>query len=109
MVRGQDESGYLFVSIRGGRVSREMVRRAVRAAAIDQGIVEEEASKFHEKFTPHTFRNVFTTLMRRQGMDDRILQFTRGDSPSWTIDLYTKIDRQEVKEQYLECTSSLNL
>lgn len=44
MVRGHDESGYLFVSIRGNLVLREMVRRAVRAAAVDQGIVGKEAS-----------------------------------------------------------------
>jgi integrase/recombinase XerD len=108
MVRGRTESEYLFGSIHGNRVSREMVRRAVRTAAVDQGITEEKASEFNEKFTPHTFRTVFTTLMRRQGMDDRILQYIKGDSPSSTIDLYTKIDRQKVKEQYLECMKSLN-
>lgn len=109
MVRGQTESEYLFVSVRGNRVSREMVRRAVNTAAVEQGIVEKEASEFHEKFTPHTFRTVFTTLMRRQGMDDRILQFIRGDSPSRTIDLYTRVDRQEVKEQYLKRMKPLYL
>ena len=109
MIRGRSESEYLFISIRGDRVSREMVRRAVENAAIEQGVVDETASEFHEKFTPHTFRTVFTTLMRRQGMDDRILQYIRGDSPSSTIDLYTKIDPQEVKEQYLEYMKSLNL
>lgn len=93
MVRGQTDSNRLFVSIRGNRVSREMVRRAVQTAAVEQGITEEEASEFHEKFTPHTFRTVFTTLMRRRGMDDRVLQYIRGDSPSRTIDLYTKVDR----------------
>lgn len=109
MVRGRTDSEHLFVSIRGTRVSREIVRRAVQTASVEQGITEEGASEFHEKFTPHTFRTVFTTLMRRQGMDDRILQYIRGDSPSRTIDLYTKIDRQEVKEQYLECMKSLGL
>lgn len=107
MVRGRTGSKYLFVSIRGNRVSREMVRRAIQTAAVEQGITEEKASEFHEKFTPHTFRTVFTTLMRRQGMDDRILQFIRGDSPSRTIDLYTRIDRQEVKEQYLDCIKQI--
>lgn len=90
-VRGHTDSDYLFVSIRGHRVSREMVRRAVRTSAIEQGVTDEEAREFHEKFTPHTFRTVFTTLMRRQGMDDWILQYIRGDSPSQTIDIYTKL------------------
>jgi len=109
MVRDRRESDYLFVSIRGDRVSRQMVRRAVTTAAVEQGVVEEDASEFHEKFTPHTFRTVFTTLMRRQGMDDRILQYVRGDLANQTIDLYTRIDRHEVKEQYSNCMKPLNL
>jgi len=109
MVRGQTDSQYLFVSIRGNRVSREMVRRAVRTAATEQGITDEDASEFHEKFTPHTFRTVFTTEMRRQGMDDRILQYIRGDSPQGTIDLYTKVDRQEARQQYRNCIKTLHL
>lgn len=109
MVRGRTGQDHLFVSIRGNRVSREMVRRAIRDAAVTRGVVEEDASEFHEKFTPHTFRTVFTTEMRRAGMDDRIIQFIRGDAPTQTMDLYTIVDRHEVKAQYLDYVKSLGL
>jgi integrase/recombinase XerD len=69
--------------------------------------MEEGEILFHRKFTPHTFRTVFTTVMRQQGMDDQILQYIRGDSESQTMDIYTRVDREEVREQYLRCIQSL--
>ncbi|MFC6719174.1 tyrosine-type recombinase/integrase [Natrialbaceae archaeon GCM10025810] len=109
MVRPSGDSNYLFVSIRGDRVSRERVRVAVRNAAVDCDVMEEGATQFHRKFTPHTFRTVFTTLMRQEGMDDRILQYIRGDANSQTMDIYTRIDREEAREQLIECMQSLDL
>ena len=104
---GDHDEGYLFVSIQGNRVGRERLRRTIREAAVDTGVMQEGETRFERKFTPHTFRTVFTTLMRRQGMDDRILQYIRGDSESETMDIYTRVDREEVKEQYLGCIKSL--
>ena len=100
---------YLFISMRGHRLSRERIRVAVREAVIAGGIMEEGETRFHRKFTPHTFRTVFTTLMRQQGMDDRILQYIRGDSNDQTMDIYTRVDREEAREQYLECMRPLDL
>lgn len=104
-----DDLDHLFISMRGHRLSRERIRVAVREAAIAGGIMEEGETRFHRKFTPHTFRTVFTTLMRQQGMDDRILQYIRGDSNDQTMDIYTRVDREEAKEQYLECIRPLDL
>lgn len=108
-IRRDVESDYLFVSIRGSRVAREQVRRTVREAAVKAGIMDKGETEFHRKFTPHTFRTVFTTQMRQQGMDDRILQYIRGDSSSQTMDLYTRVDRKEAREQYLDCITKLGL
>jgi integrase/recombinase XerD len=47
--------------------------------------------------------------MRQQGMDDRILQYIRGDSNDQTMDIYTRVDREEAREQYLECMRPLDL
>ncbi|WP_226008328.1 tyrosine-type recombinase/integrase [Natrinema salinisoli] len=104
-----DELDYLFVSMRGHRLSRERIRVAVRKAAISSGIMERGETQFHRKFTPHTFRTVFTTLMRKRGMDDRILKYIRGDSSDQTMDVYTRVDRGEVREQYLDCIAKLGL
>jgi integrase/recombinase XerD len=109
LVRGDSDVGYLFTSIRGDRLSRDRLRRVVREAAIESGVMKDGETRFERKFTPHTFRTVFTTMMRRQGMDDRILQYIRGDAESETMDIYTKVDREEVREQYLDCIKILEL
>lgn len=108
-IRSTEASDHLFVSIRGNRLSRERVRKAVRESAVECGVMERGEIRFGRKFTPHTFRTVFTTLMRRRGMDDRVLRYIRGDSCREIIDLYTRVDREEVCRQYLECVESLRL
>lgn len=100
---------YLFVSIREDRVGRERVRRSIRKAAVDAGVMDEGETRFHKKFTPHTFRTVFTTLMRKQGMNDHVLRYIRGDSESETMDIYTRVDRDEAREEYLDCIKTINL
>jgi len=104
--RGTD---YLFVSIRGERVSKTSVQRAVKNAAEESGIMESEEERFHKKFTPHTYRTVFTTLMRNQGMPDHILRYIRGDSNEETMDIYTRVDRDQARQQYLDCIKTLEL
>jgi integrase/recombinase XerD len=85
------------------------VQRVVRDAAVRAGLMDEGETRFHRKFTPHTYRTVFTTLMRNQGMKDHILQYIRGDSNNRTIDVYTRVSRDEAKREYLECIKSLDL
>jgi len=107
--RSDRAEDYLFVSIRGNRISKTQVQRAVRNAAVDAGIMEKGEDRFHKKFTPHTYRTVFTTLMRNQGMKDHVLRYIRGDSNKETMDIYTRVDRYKAREQYLNCIKTLNL
>ncbi|XGI84388.1 tyrosine-type recombinase/integrase [Halorutilales archaeon Cl-col2-1] len=86
------ELDYLFVSIRDDWLAKTVVQRAVRQAAVSEGIMEDGEDRFHKKFTPHTFRTVFTTLMRNQEMKQHVLQYIRGDSESETMDIYTRVD-----------------
>lgn len=104
-----DDSEYLFTSLRGNRLDRERMRRVVRGAAVRLGIMKEGEIRFEKKFTPHTFRTVFTTEMRNSGMKDHILQYIRGDSESETMDIYTRVDRDEAREEYLEHVKNLGL
>jgi len=108
-IRPEDKSPYLFVSIRGQRLGRERVRRVVREAAVDAGVMKEGEDRFHKKFTPHTYRTVFTTLMRNQGMKDHFTQYIRGDSESETMDIYTRVDREDARDAYLNCIKPLDL
>lgn len=104
--RGSD---YLFESVKGGPLKREQVRRAVRKSAVRQEVMKSGETRFHKKFTPHTFRTVFTTLMRNQGMSDHVLKYLRGDSKSETMDIYTRVDRDQARREYLECIKRLDL
>jgi integrase/recombinase XerD len=109
LIRRDTNLDYLFVSIRGDRLSKTVIQRAVRDAAVQEGIVEDGEDKFHKKFTPHTFRTVFTTLMRNQGMKPHILQYIRGDANSDTMDIYTRVDRNDARTEYLECMKPLGV
>jgi integrase/recombinase XerD len=71
--------------------------------------MESGEDRFQGKFTPHTYRTVFTTLMRNQGMKQHILRYIRGDAASETMDIYTRVDREEAREEYLNCIKILGL
>jgi len=51
--------------------------------------MEDGEDRFYKKFTLHTFRTVFTALMRNQGMKQHVLQYICGDAESETMDIYT--------------------
>ena len=108
-VRRGRETDYVFTSIRGNRLSREQVRRAVRQAAVDASVMVEGEDRFEKKFTPHTYRTVFTTLMRNEGMPDHILRYLRGDADSEAMDVYTRVDRTVARDAYLQRIKSLDL
>ncbi|MFB6103595.1 MAG: tyrosine-type recombinase/integrase [Halobacteriaceae archaeon] len=103
------DTDYLFLSIRGNRVSKSQVQRSVKQPAVEAGIMDRGEDRFHKKFTPHTYRTVFTTLMRNQGMKPHVLRYIRGDAASETMDIYTRVDRDEARDEYLSCIKPLGL
>jgi integrase/recombinase XerD len=105
----QSDSEHLFVSMKGDRIGRERIRRTVRDAAVRADVMEEGETLFHKKFTPHTFRSVFTTLMRNREMPDHILQYIRGDSNQDIMDVYTRVDRTQARQEYLERIKELGI
>ncbi|WP_436901199.1 tyrosine-type recombinase/integrase [Halovenus halobia] len=109
LIRRDTDLESLFVSIRDDRLTKTVIQRAVREAAVSEGVMEEGEDRFHKKFTPHTFRTVFTTLMRNQGMKQHVLQYIRGDVESETMDIYTRVDRNKAREEYLDCIKPLGL
>ena len=108
-IRPDVDSEYLFLSIRGNRVQDTQIQRAVRDGAVKAGVMEDDETRFHRKFTPHTFRTVFTTLMRNEGMSDHVLQYIRGDANNRTMDVYTRVDREDARREYLDCIRSLDV
>lgn len=106
----RNDSEYLFTAIHGSRVKRERIRREVRRAAVEAGIMDNvNEDRWHHKFTPHYYRTIFTSLMRNNGMPDHFTRYLRGDGDQETMDLYTKIPRDQVRDEYLEHIKTLNL
>ncbi|WP_321420861.1 hypothetical protein [uncultured Methanomethylovorans sp.] len=56
----------------------------------------------NEKFTPHCCRVWFTTHLRRAGMSRLFIQELRGDSRNESIDIYDRIESDELKTAYLK-------
>ena len=109
MLRQYPHHNSLFVSNEGNQLSTSRVRTVIKNAAIESGVMKEDARSFREKFTPHTFRTVFTTLMRNQGMSDHILKYIRGDSTEEMLDVYTRISQDKVQKEYTDCIKKLGL
>jgi integrase/recombinase XerD len=109
MAVNSNDSEYVFTSIRGGRVDKERIRREVRKGAVRAGVMDEvDEQRWHYKFTPHYYRTIFTSLMRNNGMPDHFTRYLRGDGDQETMDLYTKIPQDKVRQQYLEHIKTLN-
>lgn len=110
MAVSSSDSKYLFTSIRGNRLNKGRMQREVRNGAVQAGVMESENEKrWHHKFTPHYYRTIFTSLMRNQGMPDHFTRYLRGDGDQETMDLYTKIPRDQVRDEYLQHIKTLNL
>ncbi|ELZ66079.1 XerC/D-like integrase [Haloferax prahovense DSM 18310] len=103
IVRPPVDEDYLFLSVRHNRVGPTRIQESIKKAAVAVDIMDEGETRFHKKFTPHTYRTVFTTLMRNEGMKPHILKYIRGDSKQETMDIYTRVDRDEARREYLHC------
>lgn len=81
----------------------DIVRECSRLA----GVGDPAIGKDH--ITPHYFRVFFTTQILRAGMPRHYVQELRGDSGGAAIDVYTRIDREELRRAYLAHVPVLGL
>lgn len=83
-------SPYLFLNIRGNRLSRagfqKLLRRIVHSAGIERRV------------TAHTFRHSFATHLLEGGADLRSVQEMLGHSQISTTQIYTSVDREYLRE-----------
>ena len=94
------KSNALFTSKYGNRVNRGRVYQLVTECAFKSGFHDPNGLLI-EKFTPHCCRHWFTTHLSRAGMSTRYIQTLRGDVVKDAVDIYTHIDFDLLKEEYL--------
>ncbi|HET7676720.1 MAG TPA: site-specific tyrosine recombinase [Candidatus Limnocylindrales bacterium] len=89
---GRPRGGPLFVSQRGGRLSRMAAWRAIRTAALRAGL--------RAHVTPHTLRHSFATHLLEGGADLRVVQELLGHASITTTQLYTHLTGERIRQVY---------
>ncbi len=78
-------SPYLFLSVRGRRLTRERIWAIVKEAARRAGI--------HKNVYPHMLRHSFASHLLAGGADLRVIQEMLGHADIATTQVYTHVDR----------------
>lgn len=83
----------VFLNRFGRRLSRVMVFNIVKRYCEEAGVQKE--------ISPHTFRHTFATHLLEGGANLRAIQMMLGHEQITTTEIYTKVDRQMLREEIL--------
>jgi len=84
----------VFLNVRGGKMSRQIIFLLVKKQA--------ELAGIRKKISPHTFRHSFATHLVQNGADLRAIQDLLGHASIITTEIYTHLDSNDLREAILK-------
>jgi integrase/recombinase XerD len=84
--------GALFLSARGGRLTRQSCSRLLAAYARQAGL--------HRRVSPHDLRHSFATHLLEGGADVRVVQELLGHASVATTQIYTLVTKEHLRAVY---------